>query len=228
MRLVAAPIRRNDIWIRSHDNKGLTTVPVLSRVLREPHIHDRIAGNRRLCRLLLSREYFLYNLPVRAHRCQLEDRRQTCVPERRSRSNDRLRLQCLDRFRDPDHADASAVQAAETAEAKAADHGPVLLRRLVSGEVQNLIWIFPSCFLTTGIRVSFASLYRCILTHELSLSDPSCKLLPKPFRTPPCSTESKLNLAYHKRVRRRPRNLDRGRTLHRNPKRLPPNHAPSL
>lgn len=119
--------------IRNHGDKGLTVVPILSCVLREPQIHDCIVGSRHLCRRLLSHAGFRFNLPMHAHRFELGNRRRALLRQHRSGRDHHCCLQCPDRFRNPDLTNAFTVQAAETPEGKDPDHGRVLLGRLVSG-----------------------------------------------------------------------------------------------
>ena len=172
--------------IRSNGDKGLTIVPLLSRVLREPQIHDCTVGSRRLRGLLLSRAILGFNPSVLARRFELESRCRSLLRQYRSWGDDHRRRQCPDRFRNPDLANAFTVQAAETTEAKATNHGRVLLGGLVSGTPAEFYASFPN----TSTRVCFASIYRCILTHEISHTDPSCKCARLPDPPPTRSNRS--------------------------------------
>ena len=80
--------------IRSHDNKGLNTILVLSGVLREPQIHDCTMGGRHRRRPILSRAIFRFNLSVHARRFELGDRHRALLRQHRSWSDDHCQREC--------------------------------------------------------------------------------------------------------------------------------------
>ena len=143
--------------IRNNGDKGLTIVPLLSRVLREPQIHDCTVGSRRLRRLLLSRAILGFNSSVLARRFELESRCRSLLRQHRSWGDDHRRRQCPDRFRNPDLANAFTVQAAETTEAKATNHGRVLLGGLVSGTPAEFYASFSNTSAESALQASIAA-----------------------------------------------------------------------
>ena len=82
--------------LRNYGDKGLAFVPVLSRVLREPQIHDCIVGSRHLCHLLLPHAIFRLTFPVHARRFELGIRYQASLRQHRSWGDDCFRLECSD------------------------------------------------------------------------------------------------------------------------------------
>ena len=105
---------------------------------------------------------------------ELDDRHGAYLRQHETCSDNHCQPQCHDRLRNPVHANASTVQAAETAEAEDSNHGHILFRGFVSKKRIG----FDAQVLTLARRVCFASVYRAILTNEFSRTDPSCKCAP--------------------------------------------------
>lgn len=77
------------------------------------------------------------------------------------------------------------------------------------------------------LSVCFASIYRCVIIHNLARIDPSCKQFPSSSSlSSPYLQSSIINTTPILRVRRPLPNLDNGRTRHKRRQRLPPHHAP--